>query len=182
MTSWEELKKKCLSCTDCGLHEHRSNVVFGVGNQNAEILFVGEAPGEQEDRLAEPFVGRSGKLLDEMLSTIGLYRSTNIYITNIVKCRPPKNRDPKLDESSRCIAWLNAQVELMSPKIIVCLGRIAAAKLIEKDFKITLNHGVAFEKNKTWYMALFHPAAILRNPKLLPTMQGDLDKLKRLLV
>ena len=137
MEDWKELRETCLNCRKCGLSETRHNVVFGIGNEQAEILFVGEGPGEQEDLSGIPFVGPAGKLLDDMLSIIDLYREENCYIANIVKCRPPRNRDPHDDEQEACMGYLQNQIELIKPKIIVCLGRIAATKMIRKDYRIT---------------------------------------------
>lgn len=176
--SWEDLKNDCMSCRKCELCETRNNVVFGVGNTNADILFIGEGPGENEDLQGEPFVGRAGKLLDKMLNAIDLDRNKDIYIANIVKCRPPKNRDPEKEEQEACIDWLRNQVALIKPKIIVCLGRIAAMKLIKPDFKITKEHGIFFNKNGMIMMATLHPAAILRNPQNKPSAFEDYLKLR----
>ena len=128
MVTWEELEARCRQCQNCPLSETRTNVVFGVGNRQADILFIGEGPGEQEDLQGEPFVGPAGKLLDLMLSLIDLDRS-KVYIANIVKCRPPRNRDPLNTEQDACIGYLRAQTALIRPKIIVCLGRIAAMRI-----------------------------------------------------
>ena len=177
--TWEELELACTSCRKCVLHETRTNVVFGVGNRQAEVLFVGEGPGESEDLKGEPFVGRAGKLLDDMLELIGLYRQKNIYIANIIKCRPPNNRDPLIVEQDVCIEWLRAQFSFIRPKIVVCLGRIAAMKLIKEDFKITREHGVWFEKSGVRFMALYHPAALLRDPRRRPETFEDLKELQR---
>lgn len=177
MSAWEELKQECLNCRACPLCETRTQVVFGVGNPNAEVLFIGEAPGANEDLQGEPFVGRGGKLLDDMLAMIGLKRE-NIYITNSVKCRPPENRDPLNTEKDACRGYLRRQVKLMQPKIIVCLGRISAMELIREDFKITKEHGQFFEKNGVLMMALYHPAALLRNPNLKPYAFEDLKVLQ----
>ena len=136
MVTWEELEARCRQCQNCPLSETRTNVVFGVGNRQADILFIGEGPGEQEDLQGEPFVGPAGKLLDLMLSLIDLDRS-KVYIANIVKCRPPRNRDPLNTEQDACIGYLRAQTALIRPKIIVCLGRIAAMRIIDKGFRIT---------------------------------------------
>ena len=174
----EELKKECLSCRRCGLWETRTNVVFGVGNPEAEVLFIGEGPGEQEDLQGEPFVGRAGKLLDDMLELIDLDRS-KIYIANMVKCRPPKNRDPLNIEQEACSVWLTRQIELIRPKIIVCLGRIAAAAYIRNDFKISKEHGQWTVKNGIMTMALFHPAALLRDPRRRPETFEDLKTLQQ---
>lgn len=130
---WVQLEQLCQQCTRCSLCETRTNVVFGVGIPNADIMFIGEGPGEQEDLKGEPFVGPAGKLLDDMLSIIDLDRRSNIYIANIVKCRPPRNRDPLEEEQAACMDFLRQQVALVKPKIIVCLGRIAATRLIRPD-------------------------------------------------
>lgn len=176
--NFEELKKDCLRCKKCKLADTRTNIVFGVGDVSSKILFVGEGPGENEDLQGEPFVGRSGKLLDEMLSKIGLNRE-NIYIANIVKCRPPGNRDPLPEEQDVCINWLRYQTLLMKPKIIVTLGRIAAMKIIREDFRVTREHGKFFEKKDTCFMGTFHPAAILRNPTQKSVFEEDFLTLKR---
>ena len=179
MQTWDELEAACRECTKCALHETRSNVVFGIGNRAADILFIGEGPGENEDLKGEPFVGRGGQLLDDMLKIIGLHRDKNIYIANIVKCRPPKNRDPSNAERSACIDWLNSQISLINPRIIVCLGRIAAMELISPDFKITQDQGKWHDKNGVKYMALFHPAALLRDPNRRPETFVSLKELER---
>jgi len=181
MLSWDELEAACKECTRCVLHETRTNVVFGVGNPSAEVLFIGEGPGEKEDLKGEPFVGRAGVLLDDMLKIIGLSRKENIYIANIVKCRPPKNRDPQNDEREACLHWLRAQYSLIKPKIVVCLGRIAAAELIGGDFKITRDHGKWYDKDGVRFMALFHPAALLRDPNRRPETFLDLKELERVI-
>ena len=178
MADWKELEAACSACTGCGLCKTRQNVVFGVGNKTADILFVGEGPGQQEDEQGEPFVGRGGKLLDEMLEIIDLSRKSNIYIANMVKCRPPKNRDPLNTEQDACIGYLRNQVALIRPKIIVCLGRIAAMRIIKEDFKITQEHGQWFEKNGVWTMAFYHPAALLRDPRRKPEAFEDLKTLQ----
>ena len=174
MLSWEELQAACQSCTKCGLCQKRTNVVFGVGNREADILFVGEGPGEQEDLQGEPFVGAAGKLLDEMLCIIDLDRKENCYIANIVKCRPPGNRDPQDEEQSACIGYLREQVALIKPKVIVCLGRIAAMQLIRPDYKITREHGQWVEKNGVWMTAIYHPSALLRDVSKRPETFSDL--------
>ena len=176
--NWNELKEQCLNCKKCGLYETRTNVVFGVGNPNAEVMFIGEGPGENEDLQGEPFVGRGGKLLDKMLYSVDLSREENIYIANIVKCRPPKNRDPKPEEQVACTDWLRNQYKLINPKIIVCLGRIASAKIIKPDIKITKEHGIFFEKNGIIMMPTLHPAALLRNPSQKPGAFEDFLKLR----
>lgn len=174
----DQLKLHCLECSKCRLAETRTNVVFGVGAENAEVMFIGEGPGENEDLQGEPFVGRGGQLLDKMLNAVDLDRRKNIYIANMVKCRPPKNRDPLPDEQEQCINWLRNQVKIIRPKIIVCLGRVAATRLIKKDMKITKEHGVFFEKNGVIMMATLHPAALLRNPNNKPGAFEDFQKLR----
>ncbi len=177
---WTSLKQACLNCRKCVLCETRTNVVFGGGNEQAEVLFIGEGPGEQEDLTGLPFVGRAGKLLDDMLSIIDLDR-TNVYIANMVKCRPPQNRDPLGVEKDACIDWLREQTRLISPKIIICLGRIAAMSLIREDFKISIEHGQWTEKNGIKMMALYHPAALLRDPRRRPETFEDLKELQRVI-
>ena len=174
----DELKQECLSCRRCGLCETRTNVVFGVGAPDAEVLFIGEGPGEQEDLQGEPFVGRAGKLLDDMLELIDLDRS-KIYIANMVKCRPPKNRDPLPEEQTACSDWLQQQIALIRPKIIVCLGRIAAMRYIREDFKISREHGQWTIKGGIMTMAIMHPAALLRDPRRRPETFEDLKVLQQ---
>ena len=178
MMDWIELERTCLNCQKCALADTRHNVVFGTGVKNAEVMFIGEGPGENEDLQGEPFVGRGGKLLDDMLELIDLDRKKNVYIANIVKCRPPQNRDPLNTEQDACIGYLRNQVALIRPRIIVCLGRIAAMRLIKSDFKISKEHGQWFEKAGVHMTALFHPAAILRDPHRRPETFEDLKKLQ----
>ena len=173
-----KLKEECLNCQKCGLCKTRTNVVFGTGVDDAEVMFIGEGPGENEGLQGEPFVGRGGQLLDKMLAAVDLDRKKNIYIANIVKCRPPQNRDPLPEEQDECIKWLREQFKILRPKIIVCLGRIAAAKIIKPDFKITKEHGIFFEKNGVLMMAILHPAALLRNPNNKPAAFEDFLKLQ----
>ena len=175
---WEQLETACKGCTACGLSATRHNVVFSVGNPEAEVLFIGEGPGENEDLQGQPFVGRGGQLLDKMLASVGLSRKKNIYIANIVKCRPPQNRDPLPDEQEACIGWLRQQVSLIRPRIIVCLGRVAACRIISPDFKVTRQHGEFFEKNGVLMMGTLHPAALLRNPSQKPDGFADFLKLR----
>ena len=177
MLSWQELEQVCQNCTRCGLCERRNHVVFGVGNRNADIMFIGEGPGEQEDLKGEPFVGAAGLLLDEMLSIIDIDR-TNCYIANIVKCRPPGNRDPLETEQDACLDYLRNQVALIKPKIIVCLGRIAAKKIIRDDYRITKEHGQWMEKNGVWMTAFYHPSALLRDVSKRPEAFDDLIGLR----
>ena len=175
--SWERLEQECGSCRECSLWETRKNVVFGVGSRNAEVLFIGEGPGANEDEQGEPFVGRAGKLLDDMLAIIGLTRA-DVYIANIVKCRPPQNRDPLGVEQDACIGWLRRQTALIRPKIIVCLGRIAAMRIIREDFKITREHGQWFERAGVQMTAVYHPAALLRDPHRRPEAFDDFKGLQ----
>lgn len=172
------LKQTCSDCTRCGLCETRRNVVFGVGNPHSDVLFVGEGPGEQEDKRGEPFVGPAGQLLDDMLSIIDLDRKENCYIANIVKCRPPGNRDPLETEQDACIGYLEQQIALIQPKIIVCLGRIAAMRLIRADYRITREHGQWTQKNGVWMTAIYHPSALLRDVTKRPETFDDLLKLR----
>ncbi len=183
--NWEELYSACNRCSRCPLAQNRRNMVFGVGVQDADVLFVGEGPGEQEDLQGEPFVGPAGKLLDDMLSIIDLDRSSNCYIANIVKCRPPMNRDPKEEEQTACIGYLYNQMELIKPKMIVCLGRIAAQRLIREDYRITREHGQWVQKDGIWMTAIYHPSALLRDVSKRPETFEDLlsirDKIRELL-
>ena len=173
MLDWKELENTCNTCTRCGLCETRTNVVFGVGKTTADVMFIGEGPGEQEDLQGEPFVGPAGKLLDDMMSIIDLDR-TNTYIANIVKCRPPRNRDPLETEQDACIDYLRNQVALIQPKIIVCLGRIAAKRLIDPEFRITRQHGTWSRKGGIWMTAIYHPSALLRDVSKRPETFDDL--------
>ena len=175
---WKTLKTDCLACQRCPLHTTRHNVVFGQGVENAEVLFVGEGPGQSEDEQGLPFVGRSGQLLDKYLFAIDLDRASNCYIANIVKCRPPQNRDPLNVEKDACIGYLRRQVALLRPKIIVCLGRIAAMELIRENFKITREHGQFCEKNGVLMTAMYHPAALLRDGNKKPETFVDLKALQ----
>ncbi|MCL2068945.1 MAG: uracil-DNA glycosylase [Oscillospiraceae bacterium] len=161
---WNTLENEVKNCRKCGLADTRTNVVFGVGSREASIMFIGEGPGEKEDELGEPFVGRAGVLLDKMLLAAGFSRDSNIYIANMVKCRPPGNRDPERAEADACIGWLRLQTKLLKPKIIVCLGRVAAQHIVSPEFKVTQQHGQFTKRAGIYLMGTFHPAAILRNP------------------
>jgi len=174
MLDWENLERVCKECVRCGLCETRTNMVFGVGNSQADVMFIGEGPGEQEDLRGEPFVGPAGMLLDDMLSIIDLDRKENCYIANIVKCRPPHNRDPLETEQDACIGYLRNQVALVKPKIIVCLGRIAAMRIIDPQYRITREHGQWVEKNGVWMTAIYHPSALLRDVSKRPETFEDL--------
>ncbi|MBO5495819.1 MAG: uracil-DNA glycosylase [Oscillospiraceae bacterium] len=178
MDSWESLKQECALCRSCSLWETRHELVFGTGNEQAEVLFVGEGPGEQEDRQGLPFVGPAGKLLDDMLAMIDLDRS-RVYIANIVKCRPPGNRDPLGIEQEACRGWLDRQIALLNPRIIVCLGRIAAMALISPDFRITREHGRWYDVDGRRIMATYHPSALLRDVSKRPEAFMDLRSLRK---
>ena len=173
----EDLAAHCKECQKCELGKTRTNLVFGVGNPNADLMFVGEAPGEQEDLTGTPFVGRAGQLLDKFLYAVDIPRE-NVYIANILKCRPPKNRDPLPAEEDACIGYLREQVKLIRPKVIVCLGRISAMRLIKEDFKITKEHGQWFEKGGYRMTAVYHPAALLRDPRKKEDMLEDMKRIK----
>lgn len=177
MDSWEKLKYDCAGCRGCALHETRHNLVFGVGREDAEIMFIGEGPGEQEDLKGIPFVGPAGQLLDTMLEIIDLSRD-KVYIANMVKCRPPRNRDPLNLEQDACAQWLKRQIQLVDPKIIICLGRIAAIGMIDPEFRITREHGQWFERDGRLYMATYHPSALLRAPAKRPEAFEDLRSLR----
>ena len=177
MDRLDGLRRQCLACRECPLCRTRTNVVFGVGDPESELMFIGEGPGENEDRQGEPFVGAAGKLLDDMLEMIDLDRS-RVYIANVVKCRPPRNRDPLGEEQAACRHWLEAQREIIRPKLIVCLGRIAAAAVIKPDFKITREHGAWFDIDGARAMAMYHPAALLRDSSKRPETFADLRYLR----
>ena len=175
---WEILEQECRHCRECALWETRKNVVFGVGNPQAEIMLVGEGPGANEDEQGIPFVGRAGQFLDDMLAIIGLDR-TKVYIANIVKCRPPGNRDPLNVEQDACIGYLRRQMAMIQPKILVCLGRIAAMRLINDKFRITKEHGIWYDAGGIRMMAIYHPSALLRDPSKRPETFNDLKELQR---
>ena len=177
LDAMDALKKRCLACRECPLSQGRQHVVFGVGDPESELMFIGEGPGEQEDLQGEPFVGPAGHLLDDMLEMIDLDRS-RVYIANVVKCRPPRNRDPLNTEQEACRHWLDAQLDLVRPKIIVCLGRIAAMGIIKPDFRITREHGQWFDVNGVRAMAIYHPSALLRDITKRPETFEDLRALR----
>ena len=174
---FSELEEKCRACRGCSLAETRTNYVFGVGDRDARLMFVGEAPGEQEDLQGIPFVGRAGQLLDRYLFAVDIKRE-DVYIANILKCRPPHNRDPLPAEEDACIGFLREQVRLIRPRVIVCLGRIAAMRLISPDFKITRDHGTWYERGGFLMTAVYHPAALLRDPRKKDDMLADMKKIK----
>ncbi len=174
---WQALESLCKECTKCELCKTRTNVVFGAGNRCADVMFIGEAPGEKEDLSGVPFVGAAGKLFDKFLYAVDIARE-DVYIANMLKCRPPKNRDPKEDEQDLCIDYLREQVRLINPKLIVCLGRISAKRLIKDDFMITKEHGKIFEKNGYKICAVYHPSALLRDPRKKEDMMLDMQRIK----
>ena len=178
MDELNALRAACAGCTGCGLAATRHSVVFGVGPCPSPVVFIGEGPGQQEDLRGEPFVGPAGQLLDDMLSIIDLGRH-NCYICNIVKCRPPQNRDPLPEESAACMPWLRQQFQLIRPKIVVCLGRVAAQRMLDPGFSISRDHGKFFDKQGTLFMATYHPAALLRYPDNKPAVFGDFVALRQ---
>ena len=176
---WDALEKSCRECSRCSLCQTKHHTVFGVGNRNAKLMFVGEAPGEQEDLSGIPFVGAAGKLLDKYLSAVGIARE-DVYIANILKCRPPHNRDPLPEEEDACMDFLREQTRLVKPRVIVCLGRISAARLIKPDFKITREHGIWFRKGAFRMCAVYHPSALLRDPSKREDMLKDMLEIARI--
>lgn len=176
--AWEALEKKCSDCTGCSLYKTKINTVFGCGNKNARVMFIGEAPGESEDKQGIPFVGASGQLLDRYFDAVGLSRES-VYIANILKCRPPHNRDPLPEEEDVCINHLRAQLRLIKPKILVCLGRIAAYRIIKPDFRITAEHGKWFQKGGYDMCAVYHPSALLRDASKREDMLRDMWEIAR---
>lgn len=175
----QALQQECLACRRCGLCETRHSVVFGQGTAHAEVMLIGEGPGANEDEQGLPFVGKSGQLLDHYLEAVDLSRDKNVYIANIVKCRPPQNRDPLPEESAACMPWLRQQFQLIRPKIVVCLGRVAAQRMLDPGFSISRDHGKFFDKQGTLFMATYHPAALLRYPDNKPAVFGDFVALRQ---
>lgn len=160
--NWEELENSVKNCRKCRLCEKRNNVVFGVGNKNADMMFIGEGPGADEDMQGEPFVGKAGKLMNMAFKMLGINRE-EVYIANIVKCRPPQNRNPQDDEAEACLNYLRNQVILVKPKIIVLLGSVALKNILGKEYGITASRGKWVEKKGILYMPTWHPAALLRD-------------------
>ena len=176
----EELQRNIENCQGCALCHTRTNTVMGKGNPEAKLMFVGEAPGQQEDLQGMPFVGAAGQLLDAYLTACGMSLD-DVYICNILKCRPPNNRDPLPEEEDACMEHLRQQVRIVRPKIIVCLGRIAAKRMIDPDFRITTDHGKWYEKGAFRMMAVYHPSALLRDPSKREDMLKDMMEIKRAL-
>ncbi len=177
LISWEILQQQVQQCHACALQERRTHVVFGEGNVNADIMFVGEGPGREEDAQGRPFVGPAGQLLDKMLAAIGLSRD-DVYIANIVKCRPPQNRVPMDEEAQACLPFLRAQTGLIKPRIIVCLGATAAKYIYDPNVRITKERGIWKEKKGVWILPTYHPAALLRDPDKKREAWEDLQKLR----
>jgi uracil-DNA glycosylase family 4 len=162
-TQWIELKQAVPACTACSLHKTRTQTVFGVGDENADWMLIGEAPGAEEDRLGDPFVGQAGKLLDNMLAAIDLKRGENVYIANVLKCRPPGNRNPEPDEVEKCTPFLKQQIALIQPKLIIAMGRFAAQTLLASDATIASMRGRVFRYEGVPLIVTYHPAYLLRN-------------------
>jgi uracil-DNA glycosylase family 4 len=160
---WPALKAAVAQCTACALHAKRTNTVFGVGDENADWMFIGEGPGADEDAMGDPFVGQAGKLLDNMLAAIGLKRAENVYIANVVKCRPPGNRNPEPAEADQCEPFLERQIELIKPKLIVALGRVAALNLLDRDASIASLRGRVLDYKGIPLLVTYHPAYLLRS-------------------
>lgn len=174
---WGELYKELYACEECDLAKTRNNVVIGTGKADADVMFIGEGPGRDEDLQGLPFVGAAGQLLDKMLASIELDRS-RVYIANIVKCRPPGNRTPVDDEAQACLPYLRAQVALVRPKIIVCLGRTAARYVFDEEVHITRDRGIWRCKKSIWMIATYHPAALLRDESKKPEAWADMQAIR----
>ena len=177
MLTWEKLELAEKNCQKCNLYLERYQTLCGNGNKNSDIMFIAEAPGENENIKGIPFVGKSGEILDKLLKSINLDRN-QIFITNIVKCHPPHNRNPKYEEKEQCIKWLKYEVALLKPKLIVCLGKIASERLIFKNFSINKNHGKVFTRNNYTFIATFHPSALLRDNSKIPDALNDFKIIK----
>ncbi|WP_373898076.1 uracil-DNA glycosylase [Haloimpatiens sp. FM7315] len=179
MLQWKDLYEECSNCTSCRLSESRTNMVFGDGNYKSDLLFVGEAPGRDEDASGVPFVGKAGKLLEKALNSLDLHREKDYYLANICKCRPENNRNPKEDEAAACLQYLRNQVALINPKIIICLGAVPTKYILGKEFKITRDRGKWVKRKGIYIMPTFHPAAILRDTNKKPLFWEDLKEIKR---
>ena len=178
MYTYEELKKYVESCMRCPLSQTRNKAVMGRGNLKSQVLFIAEAPGQNEDRDGIPFTGRSGELLDRLLAEAGMSRG-EIYLTNIVKCHPERNRDPKPEEQEACMPYLKYETWLLRPRIIACLGRIAAQRIIRPDYRITREHGTFIYRKNTWLTAVYHPSALLRDEIKIPETIADLRAIQK---
>ena len=175
--NWEELNEAIKDCNKCKLCSGRTNIVFGVGNKNADIMFIGEGPGADEDIQGEPFVGKAGQLMNKAFEALDIKRE-DVYIANIVKCRPPQNRNPEQDEANACMDYLRNQVLLIKPKIIVLLGSVALKNILGEDYGITNSRGKWIEKKGIWYLPTFHPAALLRDDSKKIDFWRDLKVIK----
>ena len=176
MHGWNDIETMIRTCHRCSLEQRRKNAVPGKGNRSAQIMLIAEAPGKQEDLQGLPFVGPAGKVLDILLTSAGLSRK-DVFITNIVKCHPPGNRDPRLEEQEACMQYLRAETALLHPAVIVCLGRVAAQKLISPNFKISREHGTWIHRKGYWMTAVYHPSAILRDPAKLEDAKKDFQSI-----
>jgi len=175
--NWEELDEAIKDCNKCKLCTGRKNIVFGIGNKNADIMFIGEGPGADEDLQGEPFVGKAGQLMDKAFEALDIKRE-EVYIANIVKCRPPQNRNPEQDEANACMDYLRNQVLLIKPKIIVLLGSVALKNILGEEYGITNSRGKWIEKKGIWYLPTFHPAALLRDDSKKIDFWRDLKFIK----
>ena len=179
-TSWAEVTEQISDCRKCRLCETRTNVVPGEGNPAAKLMFVGEGPGQEEDRQGRPFVGRSGELLTSMIHAIGLERS-EVYSANVVKCRPPGNRNPEPDEAEACLPYLRAQVALIRPRIVVLLGKVACTYILRENISVMREHGNWYERKGVLFMPTFHPSALLRDPAKKRDAWEDFKKIRDML-
>ena len=176
--NWEELEQSIVNCNKCKLCTNRTNIVFGVGNKEADIMMIGEGPGADEDKQGEPFVGKAGQLMNKALTGLGIKRE-EIYIANIVKCRPPSNRVPEQDEAEACLNYLRNQVILVKPKIIVLLGSTALKNILGKEYSITAMRGKWIEQKGIYYMPTWHPAALLRDENKKIEFWNDLKEIRK---
>ena len=176
----EQLREILGECRRCGLHEGRNHIVFGEGDAQADLVFVAEGPGRNEDRIGRPFVGEAGRLLTRIIEAMGLDRD-RVYICNVVKCRPPRNRDPREDEVAACMPFLHRQLELIAPRVICILGRVAGQALLGPDFSITREHGKWLEYRGVPVMPVFHPAYLLRNSAARRPVWEDVQKIMKVL-
>ena len=176
--TWEKLEKSIINCNKCKLCKTRQNIVFGTGNKNAEIMFIGEGPGADEDAQGEPFVGRAGKLMNMAFGVVGIKRE-EVYIANVVKCRPPGNRNPEIDEMNACKKFLKSQIKLVNPEIIILLGSVATKEILGEEYSITKIRGTIIEKDGRIYLPTFHPAALLRDEDKKILFWKDLTKIPK---
>ena len=175
--TWEELEQSIIGCNKCKLCSERKNIVFGTGNKNADVMFIGEGPGADEDTQGEPFVGKAGQLMNKAFEALEIERE-DVYIANIVKCRPPQNRNPEKDEAEACMDYLRNQVMLVKPKIIILLGSVALKNILGQEYGITKARGNWIERKGIWYMPTFHPAALLRDDSKKLDFWRDLKLIK----